>query len=247
MPVQATAAQGRFQVSLSPHVVSEFQKHGLNLPAITRSSLARVAALLPGPSARVALVVGDPAQILGATGVSQFTDPESGAITIGFFGTWSFEPAGIELSLPRALAHEALRSVRVLRGPGLGTTLSDQLVEEGLASAFDEAAFPGTSDPWVGALSPSEECRQWQQLTPALGETGLFDQVMFGGPVQSSKLKEDWVPALTGMAIGYRLAAAYLARHPKETWAELAVTPSRSIIASSGYRPCATSAMPLTK
>ncbi|MGH7609653.1 MAG: DUF2268 domain-containing putative Zn-dependent protease [Candidatus Dormibacteria bacterium] len=241
LPVHDAAAGGRFSVSISPHVVLEFRNHGLNLGGLTRAALGRIDHLLPGPPTRVALVVGDPAEFLSDTGTTQFTDPETGAITIGFLPSWAQEPADIQLDLGRSLAHGVLRSVRVVSGPGLGTTLLDQLVSQGMATAFDLAAFPGPPDPWVHALAGAQECQQWVQLKPALQETVPFTPVMYGGVVSSPSLGEIWLPPLTGLAIGYDIVAGYLSRHPGSDWSDLAVTPGREILAASGYRPCGTS------
>jgi uncharacterized protein YjaZ len=208
------------------------------LQVLAEKDLARIDSLLPGPPTTVTLTVGDPDQILPVTGTSGFTDPESGAVTIGIYASWVEEPPDIDRWLARTLARQVDHSVRVEVGPGLGTTLLDQLVTEGIVTAFDQSAFPGPPDPWVDALTPVQECQQWRHLKPVLNRVGLSGQVMSGGPVQQSIFAESTMPPLTGLAIGYQILADYLSLHPSESWVKLAATPGRAIFAASGFASC---------
>jgi uncharacterized protein YjaZ len=53
----------------------------------------------------------------------------------------------LHLWLPRDLAHEVNHSVRILDETEFGTTLLQQIISEGIATAFDQAAFPGRQTP----------------------------------------------------------------------------------------------------
>jgi uncharacterized protein YjaZ len=56
------------------------------------------------------------------------------------------------------MAHEVNHSARILGGPGFGITLLPQIITEGIATAFDQAAFPGPPDPWTQAITRAQEC-----------------------------------------------------------------------------------------
>jgi hypothetical protein len=50
-----------------------------------------------------------------------------------------------------------------------------------IATAFDQAAFPGPPDPWGHAITPSQECALWKKTAPQLGSAGLDAIWLFGG------------------------------------------------------------------
>jgi Predicted Zn-dependent protease (DUF2268) len=137
----------------------------------------------------------------------------------------------VEFSLPRALSHEVDHSVRILAGPEFGNTLLTQIISEGISSVFDEAAFPGPPDPWDRAISPSQECALWNTAQLDLGDAGMYDLWMFGSP--------GVIPHWTGFTIGYDIVKDYRDRHPQVSWSALTSTSAATILAGSGYRPCA--------
>jgi hypothetical protein len=237
-PVRLQAAHDRFAVTLSPGVVSEANNNDVPIQSLAEQDLARIDSLLPGPPTSVTITVGDPDQILPAVGTVGFTDPESGAITVGLDPSWSLEPADISRSLARTLAREVAHSVRITSGPGFERTLLDQLVAAGTQTAFDQSAFPGPPDPWVGALTARQECQQWKHLRPVLEKVGLHPEVLLGGPVDAQVFGESTMPPATGRDIGYDIVADYLASHPGVSWATLAETPAKTIFSASGYLPC---------
>jgi hypothetical protein len=49
-----------------------------------------------------------------------------------------------------------------------GPTLLQQIIAEGISSAFDIAAFPGAPNPWDRAISRSQECVLWKKAQPLL-------------------------------------------------------------------------------
>lgn len=238
LPLQERAAGGRFAVSLTLQVVRLATNHGLPIERLTQDDLAQIDSLLPGPPAAVTVTVGDSDQILPSVGLAGFTDPETGAITISLYPRWLEEPPDVGRWLGRTLARQVDRSVRITSGPGFSATLLEQLVAEGVATAFDQSAFPGPPDPWVGALTKSQECQQWGHLRPLLAKVGIHDEVMLGGPVAASTFGESSMPALTGRAIGYQIVGDYLARNPGTSWTELAATSARKIYRASGFSPC---------
>jgi hypothetical protein len=239
VPVQVHAANGRFVVSLTDQVLNEFADHSVDLRLLTEEDLERIDALLPGPTTTITVTVGDPDQILATVGATGFTNPETGAITIGLYPSWADEPLDITQGLARTLAHEVDRSVRITTGAGVGKTVLDQMVTDGVATAFGQSAFPGPADPWVDALTAKQECQQWQHLEPVLSTVGIHDEVLTGGSVSSATFGESSMPPLTGRAIGDQIVADYLARTGKTSWTALAAAPTKEIFRASGYDPCA--------
>ncbi|MGP8249367.1 MAG: DUF2268 domain-containing putative Zn-dependent protease [Candidatus Dormibacteria bacterium] len=237
-PMRLEAASDRFAVTLSPGVVSEANNNDVPIQSLAEEDLARIDLLLPGPPTSVTITVGDPDQILPAVGTVGFTDPESGRITVGLDPSWRLEPSDISRTLARTLAREVYHSVRITSGPGFERTLLDQLVTAGTQTAFDQSAFPGPPDPWVGALTAHQECQQWKHLRPVLEEVGLHPEVLLGGPVDAKIFGESAMPPATGRDIGYDIVADYLTRHQGVSWVRLAQTPAATIFRASGYAPC---------
>lgn len=237
-PVRLQAAHDRFAVTLSPGVVSETTNNDVPIQSLAEQDLDRIDLLLPGPPTSVTITVGDPDQILPAVGTVGFTDPESGVITVGIDPDWRQEPADISRSLARTLAREVDNSLRITSGPGFERSLLDQLVASGTQTAFDQSAFPGPPDPWVGALTERQECQQWKHLRPVLEKVGLHLEVLLGGPVDNKVFGESSMPPATGRDIGYDMVTDYLARNPGVSWVTLAETPANTIFSASGYAPC---------
>lgn len=137
--------------------------------------------------------------------------------------------------LPHTLAHEVDHSVRALAGPGtgIGVNLLDEIVSEGIASVFDEAAFAGPPNPYDRAISRSQECTLWQRAQPLLGRpdtsNSLYDQWFFGG---------GGVPHWTAFTIGYDVVKDYLRLRPGVSWAQLTATTAAAVLAGSHYQPC---------
>ena len=238
VPVQVQAAHGRFVVSLTHQVVNEASGHHLDLRSLASTDLTVINSILPGPSTEVTLTVGDPDQISFAIGAAEFTDPETGAITIGLYPSWSEEPWNVSQELARTLARGVVRSVRITSGAGLGKTILDEMVAAGIATAFGESAFPGPPDPWVNSLTAKQECQQWRHLHRLLHTVGIHQEVLTGGDVSAATFGESSMPPFTGQTIGYHIVADYLARTGKSSWSALAATPAQKIYAGSGYAPC---------
>ena len=137
--------------------------------------------------------------------------------------------AAQHLWLLRDLAHEVNHRVRILGGPGFGTTLLQQTISEGSATAFDQAAFPGPPDPSTQAITPAQECALWQKVEPRLSATNLDNLWMFGGP---------GVPHWTAFTIGYHIVNDYRNHHSNMSWAQLTAASATAILAGSHYQPC---------
>jgi uncharacterized protein YjaZ len=203
---------------------------------VVKTALARIAALLPGPAATITLSYhSEPSssseKMIPQAGTYGFTKPGFGNITISFQPTPQASLSQImTLWLPRTLAHEVNHSVRILAGPGYGTTLLQQIISEGLSSAFDLAAFPGPPNPWDRAISPGQECALWKKAQPVLGAAGLFGQWMFGGA---------GIPHWTGFTIGYDIVTGYRRHHPDVSWSAITTASAGKILAGSHYQPCA--------
>ncbi|HJZ26445.1 MAG TPA: DUF2268 domain-containing putative Zn-dependent protease [Streptosporangiaceae bacterium] len=226
-------ADNRFTVTFSGAALQAAQGAGINLPAVVSRALEHINVLLPGPATTIAVGLAQPGTVIpqtGAFGVTTVTG-EPGQVTVSFRSTQQASlRTAVEVSLPRALSHEVDHSVRILAGPGFGTLLLPQIISEGISSVLDEAAFPGPPNPWDRAISPSQECTLWNTAQLDLQGGGLYDAWMFGSP---------GIPHWTGFTIGYDIVKDYRDRHPQVSWSALTSTSAATILAGSGYRPCA--------
>ena len=223
-------ASNRFTVTLTAQALAKATADGLSLPPAVAHALARVSALLPGPPTTITVSYASSAQVIPQTGTDGYTDPDTGGITIGFRQTPQASLSTIiQLWLPRTFSHEIDHSVRILAGPGFGGSLLEQLITEGISSALDIAAFPGTPEPYDRAITRSQECSLWKQAQPLLRQSGLYDQWMFGG---------GGIPHWTGFTIGYDIVTDYHQRHPDTDWAAITAASAATILAGSHYQPC---------
>ena len=223
-------AGNRFTVTFSAAALAKASADGMSLPQVVARALARISALLPGPRTAITVSYASSAQVIPQTGTNGYTDPDTADITIGFGPTPQASLSTImRLWLPRAFSHETDHSVRILAGPGFGGSLLEQLITEGISSAFDTAAFPGTADPRDRAITHSQECALWKQAQPLLGQTGLYDQWMFGG---------GGIPHWTGFTIGYDIVTGYHQHHPDTGWPAITAASAATILAGSHYQPC---------
>ena len=235
-PATEYAAGKRFTVTFSAKALNEASSAGVNLPHLVARALDHINALLPGPPSTVSVLYdGDPAGLITQTGTSGVTNSAGGAVVVAFGPT---AQAGIGKALrwlPHTLAHEVDHSVRAVAGPGAGSgvNLLDEIVSEGIASVFDEAAFAGPPNPYDRAISRSQECTLWQRAQPLLGQPdtsdSLYDQWFFGG---------GGVPHWTAFTIGYDMLKDYLRLHPGTSWAELTAATATTILTRSHYQPC---------
>jgi uncharacterized protein YjaZ len=204
---------------------------GASLSQLVASALSHINTLLPGQPTTIVVDTGNPSSLIPQAGANGFTSPATGEISLQLGRTaQSSLPRTLGLWFPRDLAHEVSHSVRILGGTGFGTTLLQQTITEGIATAFDQAAFPGPPDPWDQAITPAQECMLWEKAKPQLGATGLYDLWMFGGP---------GVPHWTAFTIGYHIVNDYRNHHPDVSWAQLTATSATAILAGSHYQPCA--------
>lgn len=222
------AVNGRFTVVLSDKTPQ--QTAGTSLRDLIARALGHISALLPGPGTTITVNRARPGDLIPQAGVFGFTNPQTARVTVAFGATPQVRLAkALTFWFPRDLAHEVSHSVRIRAGPGFGTTLLPQLITEGIATAFDQAAFPGPPDPWTHAIKPAQECALWKKAKSQLGGAGLYDLWMFGGP---------HVPYWAGFTIGYHIVADYRSHHPGATWAALTSASAAAILAGSHYQPC---------
>jgi hypothetical protein len=223
-------AGNRFTVTLGAQALEKATADGTSLPQVIAHALARINALLAGPPTSITVSYASSSQVIPQTGTDGFTDPETGGITVVFGQTPQSSLSTImQLWLPRTFSHEIDHSVRILAGPGFGVSLLEGIISEGISSAFDIAAFPGTPSPWERAITHSQECALWKQAQPLLVQPGLYDQWMFGG---------GGIPHWTGFTIGYDIVTDYHQRHPETSWPAITAASAASILAGSLYQPC---------
>jgi len=226
----ASTAQQRFTVLLSTQARQLASSAGVSLPQLMASALNHINALLPGPPTVIVVKIGNPSQLIPQQGVNGFTSQATGQIILQVGRTAQSSPARtLRLWLLRDLAHEVNHSVRILGGTGFGATLLQQTISEGIATAFDQAAFPGTPDPFAQAITPAQECALWEKVKPQLGATNLYNLWMFGGP---------GVPHWTAFTIGYHIVNDYRDHHRNVSWAQLTAASATAILAASHYQPC---------
>ena len=231
-PVTEHLVNGRFTVTMSGQARQEAQAAGDNLPTLMAHTLSHVNAMLPGAHSTVTVNYAHGSALITQAGVYGFTNPLTVRISAGFGPTPQVTTReALRLWFPRALAHEVNHAVRILKGPGFGPTLLPQLISEGTATAFDQAAFPGPVDPWTHAITSAQECALWKKTKPQLGYTGLYDAWMFGD-------KSLGIPNWTGFTIGYHIVDDYRRYHPGVSWETLTLATATAILAGSHYQPC---------
>lgn len=231
-PVTEHLVNGRFTVTMSGQALQRAKAAGDDLPALVANTLAHINSLLPGPPSTITVGYAQGSALITQAGADGFTNPLTVRIRVRFgptsqVTTWE----ALRLWFPRALAHEVNHAVRMLKGPGFGPTLLPQLISEGIATAFDQAAFPGPVNPWTHAITPARECALWKQAKPQLGYTGLYDTWMFGD-------KSLGIPNWAGFTIGYHIVNDYRRDHPSVNWETLTLTSATTILAGSHYQPC---------
>jgi hypothetical protein len=227
-------ADNRFTVTFSGAALQAAQGAGIDLPAVVSHALEHINALLPGPATAITVGLAPAGTVIPQTGTAGMTNvtDEPGQVTVSFRSTQQASLGrAAEFWLPRTLSHEVDHSVRVLAGPGFGSTLLTQIISEGISSVLDEAAFPGPPNPWDRAISPSQECTLWNTAQLDLGDGGMYDLWMFGTP--------GVIPHWTGFTIGYDIVKDYRDRHPRVSWSALTSASAATILAGSGYQPCA--------
>jgi hypothetical protein len=228
-PLTESFARNRFTVAFTPPALELVSAAGMNLPQVTGRALAHISALLPGPPTTITITYSS-SSVIPQTGTDGYTNARTGRIIIwlGLTPQASFSTI-MHLWLARTLSHEVDHSVRILAGPGFGTTLLEQIISEGISSAFDMSAFPGTPNPWDRAISRSQECALWQQAQPVLGQSGLYYAWMFG---------HAGIPHWTAFTIGYDIVTDYRRHHPSMSWSAITRASAATILAGSDYQPC---------
>lgn len=226
------AEHGRFTVAITTPLSAAARKVGVAIGADLTRSLHRIAALLPGPHTDILLYASAKGTFTGLH-VGGYTAP-NGQVDIPVDTRQS--PPALRTTLRRwlrvALSHETDHSVRAQAGPGLGPTLLDLVISEGMSSAFDLEVQPDIRLPWTHALGRQQERRLWAHMRPLLGQvggtTGLYHHWFFGAA---------GIPPGTGFQIGYHIVRDYLTRHPRRTAASLVDEQATEIFAGSHYRP----------
>jgi Predicted Zn-dependent protease (DUF2268) len=222
-------ANDRFTVTISAEALRRASTSGVSLRQVVTGALGRINALLPGPA--TAITIGySRRHLIPQMGTNGFTDPQTDKVMVLFGPTPQLSPKTVlTFWLPRTLAHEVHHSVRIVAGPGFGLTLAPQTITEGMATVFDQAAFPGRQDPWDAAITQAQECRLWRKAQPLLGQSGLYDQWMFGG---------QGIPHWTAFTIGYHIVQDFLRHQPHTSWSTLTTESPTTITGGSHYQPC---------
>lgn len=216
-------------MNISSAVIQSARTSDTDITQIVRQALQRITPLLPGLDARVDVGV-DPkgAREIGLVGR---TDPNTGDVTIVLDPAFRDFATTLRVWLPVTLAHELNHAQRIHSGPGVGHTLLDAMVFEGVADAFSIQVFPQTPPiPWDHALSRTEEKAAWRQTKGKLHL--LLDISQYRGWF----LGTGPLPRWTGYTLGFRIVSGFLGRHPHETAASITPLPAARIFQGSGLQ-----------
>lgn len=221
-----------FSVHLDPTVMLWARDAKVDLPALVRETLEEIDGRLRVPNTMVHISAGSYITIPDI-GIGGFTDPNTGTVRISMDAKTPVPLRTLlKTWLPITMAHELHHSRRILDGPGYGDTLLDAMIAEGSAEAFVREMYPDAPPiPWVRRLSERTEARTWRKartVLRALDDESVHQRWFFG---------EDDIPRWAGYKIGYRIATAYLERHPSSDAPDLALLASNEIFRGSRYDP----------
>ena len=220
----ATPETSDVLVSITGDAEAAAARAGVDLGAVVDRAVARVVDRFDVPLTALTVRVR-PRAAIPEIGVGGFTSLGTGDVTISVDPRRPDLDEGLQLWLPRTVAHELHHAERIVDGPGYGETLTEAIVTEGLADAFTVEVIPETpAAPWTRALGPGEVCRWWARAQTI----GRYDHARwFFGSGE--------VPRWTGYSIGFSLVRAYLRRHPSATAADLAAVPAQRIIHGAAF------------
>jgi len=226
----ADVTWNRFQVHLDPTVMVWADESNVDLRAVVRAAFEHIEGALHGSPTSVSIAAGSYLPIPDI-GIGGQTDRRTGEVRISMD---SRRPTPVKdlltIWIPVALAHELHHSRRILDGPGYGATLLDAMVTEGSAEAFVRESYPSAPTiPWVEPLSTVDKAAVWRRARTVLSAPDDLDlhQTWFVGGGS--------LPPWPGYRLGYEMVRRYLARHRRTTAAQLALIPSASIYAGSGF------------
>jgi uncharacterized protein YjaZ len=123
--------------------------------------------------------------------------------------------------LPSALTHELYHARRYVKY-GLGTTLGESLIEEGLPSMFEEFMEPDLEVPYAHYLNKAELTEAWKKAKPLLNSENYNRDDWFYGSTEIKK----W----TGYSLGYDIVRQYIEKQGKKNPADFVDTPSEDFL-----------------
>ena len=186
-----------------PPLIAAAADAGIDLDRVVRETMAEADEHLPGEAPDV--FVGGTEYVIPEIGVGGVTNPFDGKVTISLDPRTENLARTLTVWLPPVLAHELQHSSRVTDGPGIGRTLLDAFVAEGLADHFAHEVFPHSPQlPWDKALNERQEHRLWARAQPKLDrrDAGSLHSTWFFGTGA--------IPRWAGYTIGYDLVGSYL-------------------------------------
>jgi len=143
-------------VSISDSAEVAVEDVGVDLRQDIDQVAAAVGQHLDLPSGVSVSVGVHPENAITGTGVGGRTSPSNGHVTISLDPSVSYFKQTLNRWLPLLLSHELDHAVRIIDGPGYGTTLLEAIVSEGLADSFSLETYPQPRRPhWVTALAPN--------------------------------------------------------------------------------------------
>jgi len=124
--------------------------------------------------------------------------------------------------LPSALAHELCHARRYAAHP-FGSTLADNLIEEGLACMFEEFMQPGLQVPYAHNLSDDQLKKAWVKAEPVLNDKEKYnhDDWFYGGSGV-----EKW----TGYSLGYDIIKSYMKKRNEDNPAQFIDVPAQDFL-----------------
>lgn len=230
IPSAADMNWNGFRVHLDPTVLVWADETQVDLRSVVRSALERIEQRLHGPPTSISIQAGS-YWTIPDIGIGGDADRRTGEVKVSMDARRVVHVERLlRVWVPVALAHELHHSMRIVKGPGYGSTLLDAMITEGSAEAFVRETYPAApAIPWVSPLPAPAERAVWrraQSVLSAPDDIELHQQWFVGG---------ESLPQWPGYRIGYEIAERYLARHPRATAAQLATLTAKQIFKDSGF------------
>lgn len=178
---------------------------GVDLAHVIRSAADRALAQLPHRGQVTIDVMPNGPELVQQTGAGGRTDA-AGDVEITWDSTRVDVAKVIRTWIPLTVAHELDHSSRFRDGPGMGNTLGDRIVAEGLADHFAHQVYPHAPlGPWDHALTKVQERAYWTFVRPRLGSVDIDGALFWGANGR--------FPGWAGYTLGYDIVGRYLAAH----------------------------------
>lgn len=135
----------------------------------------------------------------------------------------------LEIWMGPTVAHE-LNHIKRFQLGLKGENLLDAIVNEGLATYYQELWEGNLQTPWGHSLTPVQMHQQWSTAQSELTRPNYDYHSWFFGRTGAH-------PRWTGYSLGLAIVNSYINKHPKEKMVSLLAKPAATILAESGFDP----------